>query len=89
MRDDTLELDIFAPPILEERPWAVFAACRGEDPDLFFGATKEAVARALSLCGICPVETDCREYALSARERFGIWGGLTERERRRLLRRRP
>ncbi len=85
--DDTLEMEILAAPILEERPWAVFSACRDADPDIFFGATKEETKQALALCGVCPVRSDCLEHALEARERFGIWGGTTESERRKILRR--
>ena len=74
-------------PITDERPWVVFSACRDADPDFFFPATREEEEHALAICATCPVRLDCLEYALEARERFGIWGGLTEKQRKRLLRR--
>lgn len=84
--DDVYE--ILTAPINEERPWMVFGACREtDDPDMFFSPNKEQARAALALCATCPVRTDCLEYALDARERFGIWGGTTEKQRRKLLRR--
>jgi WhiB family redox-sensing transcriptional regulator len=85
--DETIDVDVFAAPILQERPWAVFAACRDADPDLFFSNDRHAEARALAICEICPVQEDCLEHALGARERFGVWGGLTEKARRAFARR--
>ena len=79
--------DALTVPINEERPWMVFAACHDEDPDLFFAPTKEQTRQALAICEICPVQEDCLEYALDARERFGVWGGTTEKQRRKMLRR--
>ncbi len=74
-------------PVTEERPWMVFSVCRDADPDLFFPATADDGDHALALCAICPVRVDCLEYALDARERFGIWGGLTEKQRLAVQRR--
>ena len=71
-------------PITDERPWVVFAACRDADPDLFFPAGREEELRALAVCASCPVRSECLDYALEAGERFGIWGGLTEKKRRKL-----
>ncbi|WP_030230207.1 WhiB family transcriptional regulator [Streptomyces sp. NRRL S-350] len=64
------------------------AACRGVDPDELFveGAAQN---RAKSLCVGCPIRTECLADALDRRVEFGIWGGMTERERRALLKRRP
>lgn len=84
--DDTLECDVSAAPILEERPWAVFAACKSEQAATFFPLNKEEEAVALAICGICPVREDCLDHALETNERFGVWGGTTERERRKQLR---
>lgn len=77
---------MMAVPISEERPWLVFAACRDADPDLFFPANREEAEQALAICASCPVQPECLSYALEAGERFGIWGGLTEKERRKRLR---
>jgi WhiB family redox-sensing transcriptional regulator len=74
-------------PITEERPWVVFAACRDAEPDLFFPGSKADEARAKALCAICPVRSECYEYSLEARETFGVWGGLNEKQRRMRLRR--
>ncbi len=72
---------------VDERPWVAYGACRGADPDLFFPGNDDDHGEALRICRGCPVQEECLDYALSARERYGIWGGTTARERRRLLRR--
>src|SRR6202142_3030056 len=68
--------------------WTTRAGCRGTDPDALFvqGAAQN---RAKTVCFGCPVRTECLADALDNRVEFGVWGGLTERERRSLLRRRP
>ena len=71
---------------LEERPWAAYAACREANPDLFFSAHEEETAAAIRICRGCPVSDECLDWALEMRVRYGIWGGATERERRRMLR---
>lgn len=73
--------------------WKADGACHGVDPDLFFVSTAPnddgaAVREARAVCAGCNVVDACREYALAAREPFGIWGGLTVEERRAELRRR-
>jgi WhiB family transcriptional regulator, redox-sensing transcriptional regulator len=67
--------------------WSAQAACRATDPDALFvqGAAQN---RAKALCLGCPVRTECLADALDNRIEFGVWGGMTERERRALLRRR-
>ena len=72
---------------LDERPWAAYAACRQADPDLFFPAEGDEAATALKICRGCPVRSECLEWALDSRVRYGVWGGTTERDRRRLQRR--
>jgi len=72
----------------DERPWAALAACRDADPDLFFAdGNGERTAKALRICAGCAVQEECLDWALVARASFGVWGGTTEQERRRLLRR--
>lgn len=68
--------------------WAERGACRDVDPDSLFvpGAAQH---RAKRVCASCPVRLECLSEALDNRMEFGIWGGMTERERRSLLRRRP
>lgn len=74
-------------PITEERPWVVFSACRDKDSDLFFPENRVQEREAMSICASCPVQPECLEYAFEADIRFGIWGGMTEKQRRRLAKR--
>ncbi|MET7271065.1 WhiB family transcriptional regulator [Streptomyces flaveolus] len=68
--------------------WQQDAACRGADSDeLFAESTRQN--RAKQVCDGCPVRIDCLVEALDNRIEWGVWGGMTERERRSLLRRRP
>lgn len=71
-----------------DQNWTTRAACRDGNPDELFvrGAEQH---RAKMLCLSCPVRTECLADALDNRVEFGVWGGMTERERRALLRRRP
>jgi WhiB family transcriptional regulator, redox-sensing transcriptional regulator len=68
--------------------WSPYANCLGVDPDLFFPDRGETTREAKEVCQGCVVREDCLEYALSHNERFGIWGGMSERERRSLRRQR-
>jgi WhiB family redox-sensing transcriptional regulator len=69
-----------------ERRWQEQANCLGVDPDLFFPERGASTREAKSVCRSCEVQGDCLEYALAHGEKFGIWGGLSERERRRVRR---
>ena len=68
--------------------WRQHAACRGIDPNIFYPVSDDDAEEAKSICAACPVRQACLEYALANRERDGVWGGATERERRRLVRQR-
>ncbi|MDQ1426677.1 MAG: WhiB family transcriptional regulator, redox-sensing transcriptional regulator [Acidimicrobiaceae bacterium] len=68
--------------------WRQRAACRGVEPEIFYPISEEEAEEAKAICGACPVQETCLEYALSNRERDGVWGGATERERRRMIRQR-
>ncbi|PZS22416.1 MAG: WhiB family transcriptional regulator [Acidimicrobiales bacterium] len=68
--------------------WRQRAACRGLDPDIFYPVTDEEADEAKAICAECPVRQPCLEHALANREHDGVWGGATERERRRLVRQR-
>ncbi|MBA3654878.1 MAG: WhiB family transcriptional regulator [Actinobacteria bacterium] len=68
--------------------WRDSAACRGIDPDVFYPVSDEEAEAAKAICTLCPVREPCLEYALANRERDGVWGGATERERRRMIRQR-
>ena len=74
---------------LFDRPeWMSSGNCRGVDPNLFFTTRGESTEDAKAVCATCPVTTQCLQYALGNVEMFGIWGGLTEQERRPLRRQR-
>ena len=68
--------------------WASQARCSSQDPDALFVRGK-AQHDAKAVCKTCPVLAQCLAEALDNRTEFGVWGGMTERERRALLRRRP
>jgi WhiB family transcriptional regulator, redox-sensing transcriptional regulator len=68
--------------------WRQFAACRGLDPEVFYPVTDEEADIAKTVCRGCPVRQPCLEHALTVREKDGVWGGATERERRRIIRQR-
>lgn len=73
---------------LWDEDWATRAQCSGKDPDALFVRGK-AQHEAKTVCKTCPVLAQCLAEALDNRTEFGVWGGMTERERRALLRRRP
>ena len=75
-------------PLLDNYEWQFQGACRSHDPELFFHpdgergsnrANRERAAKAI--CATCPVIEQCASHALSAREPFGIWGGMSEEDR--------
>ena len=68
--------------------WQERANCLGVDPDLFFPERGASTREAKAVCRGCEVRVECLEYALAHGEKFGIWGGLSERERRRVRRQR-
>jgi WhiB family transcriptional regulator, redox-sensing transcriptional regulator len=68
--------------------WRQKGACRGLDPEIFYPASDDDAATAKAVCDTCVVREACLEYALSNREHDGVWGGATERERRRIVRQR-
>ncbi len=72
----------------DDNGWQLAANCLGVDPDLFFPERGASTKEAKAVCQGCVVRVDCLEYALANGEKFGIWGGLSERERRRIRRQR-
>ena len=71
--------------------WQEIGSCREADPDLFFHPQNErGLARvrrdrsAKAVCASCTVRVECADYAIRAREPYGVWGGLTEEERERI-----
>lgn len=71
----------------DKRVWMLEARCLDADPEAFFPEKGGSTREAKRICGICPVQQECLEYALERDQRFGIWGGMSERERRRFKRR--
>ncbi|WP_146339076.1 WhiB family transcriptional regulator [Nesterenkonia sp. NBAIMH1] len=71
-----------------ELAWQVDALCAQTDPEAFFPEKGGSTRDAKKICGACTVKQECLDYALANDERFGIWGGLSERERRKLKKRR-
>jgi WhiB family redox-sensing transcriptional regulator len=67
--------------------WRKFAACLSAEPELFFpaasaGLDDRQVERAKAVCKVCPVRRECLQFALATRQSHGVWGGMSERERR-------
>ncbi|HEY4004745.1 MAG TPA: WhiB family transcriptional regulator [Pseudonocardia sp.] len=71
---------------VEHQEWQDRALCAETDPEAFFPEKGGSTREAKRICSGCEVRSQCLEYALAHDERFGIWGGLSERERRRLKR---
>ena len=70
----------------DEKGWQRYANCLGVDPDLFFPERGASTREAKEVCRGCVVRQECLDYALAHGEKFGIWGGMSERERRRVRR---
>ncbi|AZA12294.1 WhiB family transcriptional regulator [Corynebacterium gerontici] len=81
---ESRELDVTSP----RGEWVMQATCRNVDPDLLFVRGAEQ-RQAATICDGCPVLMQCRADALDNRVEFGVWGGLTERQRRAILRKNP
>jgi WhiB family redox-sensing transcriptional regulator len=71
---------------LDQPDWQERALCAQTDQEAFFPEKGGSTREAKRICASCEVRAECLEYALAFDERFGIWGGLSERERRRLKR---
>ncbi|NEW40393.1 WhiB family transcriptional regulator [Nocardia cyriacigeorgica] len=90
-RDSAPQLSLVVPGFDEmfesiEEQWQERALCAQTDPEAFFPEKGGSTREAKRICMGCEVRDECLEYALAHDERFGIWGGLSERERRRLKR---
>ena len=73
---------------VDELAWQDYANCRGADADLFFPERGASTRRAKAICAACEVKAECLESAIVNGEKFGIWGGMSERERRRVRKQR-
>jgi WhiB family redox-sensing transcriptional regulator len=87
--DRSFDVDVNRLPTQPTPPdhWQERAACFGIDPDVFFPISEEEAGPALTYCRICRIREECLAWALKNGERYGVWGGLTEQQRRRLQRR--
>lgn len=72
--------------LLDHETWSEDAACSGVDIDIFFSSDDGEQKQALEMCRACPVQRECLQYAIQQREMYGIWGGMTESERRGIIR---
>lgn len=70
--------------VQEDQPWAEYALCAQADPEAWHPKKGVPSPKAKATCALCPVRQPCLEYALRTDQRWGIWGGLSERERRGL-----
>ncbi|MGH3421088.1 MAG: WhiB family transcriptional regulator [Streptosporangiaceae bacterium] len=91
LADDRVELhgdwgSFDGPDQQDQQDWQERALCAQTDPEAFFPEKGGSTREAKLICAGCEVRAECLEYALAFDERFGIWGGLSERERRRLKR---
>ncbi len=83
---DPIDIDVAPPLTPEDDLWQERALCAQTDPEAFFPEKGGSTREAKRICQGCEVKDACLDYALANDERFGIWGGLSERERRRLKR---
>ena len=72
---------------IPDRDWRQLAACRHADPELFFpvsaaGPSLDQITQAKAICARCPVRRQCLAFALDTRQDHGVWGGMSEQERR-------
>lgn len=66
--------------------WKNYGSCRGLNPGIFYPSSEEEARVAKAICRQCPVQGECLSYALRNQERDGVWGGATERDRRKMIR---
>ncbi len=73
-------------PLADAADWRADAACREIDIEVFFAVDEDSQREAIAVCETCPVRRECLEHAILNREQYGVWGGLREQERKRLVR---
>lgn len=83
-----METKLIEALVLDRLSWQDSANCSGADQDLFFPERGASTRKAKAICAACSVKEECLEFAITQGERFGIWGGLSERERRKIRRQR-
>jgi WhiB family redox-sensing transcriptional regulator len=72
--------------LLDVPSWYKYGECQNHDQDLFFPERGSSTVKAKAICNACPVQKECLDFAVERKERFGIWGGKSERERRAIRR---
>lgn len=82
--DDVIDLASLVPQ--GDLSWQDRGLCAQTDPEEFFPDKGGATRYAKAICAVCPVQAECLDYALANDERFGVWGGTTERDRRKIKR---
>lgn len=75
-------------PLAVDAPtdWRAAAACREVDVEVFFAIDEVSQREAVAICETCPVRRECLEHAIANREQYGVWGGMREQDRKRLVR---
>jgi len=76
------------PVSVQQAKWWDLGACRGLDSEIFYPEDEDQAESAKAVCAACNVQKVCLEYALTVREKAGVWGGASERDRRRIIRQR-
>jgi WhiB family redox-sensing transcriptional regulator len=85
---EDLRVALFGERPPDDLEWQDGANCKGANADLFFPERGASTRAAKAICRECQVQADCLEFAITTGEKFGIWGGMSERERRRIRRER-
>ena len=80
----TSSITVSAVPVEPDPDWHDYANCLGVDPDLFFPERGASTRTAKGICRECTVRDECLEFAIVSSEKFGIWGAMSERERRKI-----
>lgn len=85
LMERTMDVQAVVADLLGNAPaWQERSLCSQTDPEAFYPEKGGSTREAKRICSRCEVKSECLEYALGHEERFGIWGGLSERERRKL-----
>ena len=83
LRENQARLDVVRDYVVNGA-WLTHGACRGVDTNVFFPEIGTSDNRAKAICRACPVRIHCLEFALASAEKFGVWGGLSEKTRKKL-----
>jgi len=73
---------------VKNESWRDKAKCHGTNPELFFSVAKEDITAAKNFCADCPVKEACLDFAMTSHQEHGVWGGMSEKDRRNISRNR-